>query len=99
MVIICSLPYVTNLSIQQNIVCFLALCLTKIFLTASMAQLVRAPTLDAFVVSLRFGQVITIVIPKTLKIYRWFKISKLLREKSNSSSLFSKTKGGLIEVV
>ena len=50
MVIIRCFPSETNLSIQQNTVCvyFLNLCLNKNLLIASMAQLVKAPVLDAF---------------------------------------------------
>ena len=47
MVIIRYLPCETN-SISINIVCFLGLWLNKNLLTASMAQLVWASTLDVF---------------------------------------------------
>ena len=75
-VIICCLPCMTNLSIKTLYA--LALCLEK-NLTASMAQLVRAPALDAFdcKFTLQPGHIHTKDFIYEI-IYLWYKISKLL---------------------
>ena len=62
-----------------------------------MAQLVRAPTSDAYggKFTSRPGHIHTKGFNMKLIICLWYKISKLLQETSNSSLLFSKPKDGL----